>query len=158
PLQAGQSQVEDLDRLNHRRARLRQLQNHVGGLDVTVDKSTLVGMLQTQGRLANVLAGLRDWQRSRPIYQPVQVFFLNARRGQEVCTSDGPGVEGADDVAVVEPADNFHFAVESADHLGVRHEFLANDLQGNDAIHGQLPGLVNFPHAAFAEAFQHQVV
>ena len=47
-----------------------------------------------------------------------------------------------------------HLAVEALDRLGVAEELGVDDLQGHQAVHLPVPGLVDGPHAALAEQSQ----
>ena len=48
-----------------------------------------------------------------------------------------------------------HFLVEAAHRVRVGEIFLVDDLQGHDAIHADVAGLVDHAHAAAPQFFEH---
>ena len=65
-----------------------------------MDQAALVGVLQAQRRLPDVVAGLRDRQRPALLDQLGQVGPLDVLHDEEVRAADRVGVEGVDDVGV----------------------------------------------------------
>ena len=68
------------------------------------------------------------------------------------------GIVGDDDVRMRQLSGGLDFAMETPDGVLVGEAVLADDLQGDDAAHAQLAGLEDLSHAAFAEAFQDDVL
>ena len=67
------------------------------------------------------------------------------------------GVEGADDVGVVELGGGADLAVEAANGVGVVQPLLADELQGDDLAELPVAGLEDLAHAALAQPLQQDV-
>ena len=55
---------------------------------------------------------------------------------------------------MVEPGEQLGFAGEAAGEAGIMLALRSEDLDGDDAVEGFLPGLVNDAHASAAQAFE----
>ena len=104
----GQPQVENLQLPL-------PIHHQVRGLDVPVNQLVLVGVLKPHGRLAHQLASLGDRQRAPAAYEPRQVDPVDVFQDQEARAFDLPGVQGTDDMGMVEPADGLHLPLEPGD-------------------------------------------
>src|SRR5207244_3918607 len=63
-----------------------------------------------------------------------------------------------DDVLVLQPGRRPRLAAEAIEHLGLRGEAGRQDLQGHDAVKGNIACLVDRPHAAAGHEFKHRVL
>ena len=61
----------------------RPASDQVAGLDVAVDHAVLVRVLESQGRLMHVVAGMADRQRPLGLDDPGQVESLDVLHGQD---------------------------------------------------------------------------
>ena len=119
-----------------------------------MDKAALVGVLQSQRRLANVLARLNDLQRAILAHHPGQVGAVDKFHREVIGAVDLVGVIGADNVRMAQLGGRPNLALKTLDHLGVVEAFLADDLEGDVAVEHLLAGLEDLPHAPFAEPFR----
>ncbi len=62
-----------------------------------------------------------------------------------------------DHVGTGELADQPDLAIEAADHFRLRQQFLADDLQGDDAVQFAVTSLEHGPHTALPEPFEQDV-
>src|SRR5262245_47547275 len=69
----------------------------------------------------------------------------------------GTSVVSMNDIRMVELAKDLNLAVETPDHLGIRQEIFADELEGNDTIQFLVPCLEHLAGAAFAKALQQQI-
>ena len=67
------------------------------------------------------------------------------------------GVEGADDVGMIEPADQLHLALEPGDHSLVRGDLRRDDLERDGPVHHRVMGLVDPAHRAGADPIENDV-
>ena len=67
------------------------------------------------------------------------------------------GIKGRDDVRMRQLRHRPDFPLEPAHGPRVIQPFLANDLDGDDAVEIALPRLEHLPHAALAEAFEENI-
>ena len=150
-LEAGQAQVEDLHLPGGRDHQVRRL-------DVAVDQPVLVGVLQPEGRLPDQLAGVGDRQRPAVLHQLIEVQAVDEFHHQELRAVDLAGVECADDVRMVNRADDLHLALEAGDGLRVIEQPLRQDFQGHGLVELDVPGPIDRAHAAFAQLLEQFVV
>ena len=150
PVQPGQPHVEDLDHTLRR-------QQEIVRLDVAVDQAALTGVLQSLRCLEGIIARLVHRQRPIPCYQLRQVGPLHVLHDEQMRTIYFVGVEGADDVRVVELGGGADLALEAAHRVGVVEAFLADELEGDDVTELPVAGLEDLAHAARAQPFQQDV-
>ena len=146
-VEQGQPQVEDLHGAAGREHQIR-------GLDVPMHQAVLVRVVEPDRRLADDLAGLGDGQLAVPAGQIGQVHALDVLHHQHRLAFDLPGVHSADHVGVIDPAHGLHLTIEASHRLGVSALASGQDFQGHDPVQVDLPGLVNGPHAPFAQLLQ----
>jgi hypothetical protein len=145
-VQSDQAHVQDLDHLSISR------QEQVGGLDVPVDHASLVGVLQSQRRLPDVVAGFRQRQRADLFDQPGQVGGpLEVLHDQQLGSAVLLGVEGEDDVGVVQLGRRPYLPLEAADRVGAVQALLADELDGDGPAQVPVPGLEDLSHAALTQ-------
>src|SRR5713226_2915269 len=112
-------------------------------------------MLQAHGRLANVIAGAGNGQRAVALDDLAQVHaVLDVLHHQQVVAVDLGGVEGADDVWMIELGGGTDLPLKSLYRLEIDDAVLADNLESDDASQTALPGLVHRAHAAFAQALK----
>ncbi len=117
-----------------------------------------MGVLQAKGGLAHVFAGSGDGQGAVALDDLAQVgAVLDIFHDQEKSAGDFIGVEGADDVGMIELSGGADFPLETLDRLRVDGAVLADDLDGDDAAQAALPGLVHRAHAAFPQAVEEDI-
>ncbi len=143
-MDAGKPQVEDLQLA-------RPTEHQVGRFDVAMDQAVGVDALQPQGGLTDDLAGVGHAQRTAALHDLRQVQPVNVFHDQEPGALDLPGIQGPHDVRVVHASGGLDFAFEAGDGLLVLSAGFRQDLQRHDALQLGVQGLVDHPHAAFAE-------
>jgi hypothetical protein len=126
----------------------------LGYLDVAVDHAVFVGVLQTERRLANEVAGVGHLQWPLLLDVLRQVGPLDELHDQEVRAACLVGVVRRDDVGVMEFGRRLHFTMEALDSLGIADELRIDDLQSHQPVHDLVPRLVDRPHSALAEQIQ----
>jgi hypothetical protein len=77
-----------------------------------MDEPHLVGIVEANGRLPNVLARLFDWQRSLVLNKLGQVRSVDKLHDQEEAVAGLVGVVGSDNIWVVEFSGRPDFAFE----------------------------------------------
>ena len=91
-----------------------RVHQQVGGLEIAVDQAALGGMLQAKGRLADVFAGLIDFERAVVAHQPGQIGAVDEFQGDVIGAVDLVGVISADDVRMAELPGGGGFRAENA--------------------------------------------
>lgn len=146
---AGEAEVDDL-RL------ARGVEHDVGGLEVAVEDAVLMGVMhraggpgQERGGGAGVPAqtrqGLREALAFHMAHGKIRPAFVFA------------DFIDRHDVGMLQAGGGFGFRLEAA-HLGLGGELAgADELQGDDAVEADLPGLIDGAHAAGAN-FPEQLV
>jgi len=129
------------------------IEEEVLGLDVAVDDAAVVGELEGVAEGGDDGEGFPGGE------------FLDAQQLAEVHAIDEfheeveeaaglAEVVDGDNVGVVEGGEGAGFASEAFGELGVVDAFGGEELEGDEAVEGFLPGLVNDAHAAAAEEFE----
>ena len=77
--------------------------------------------------------------------------------GDEVAVDDAIGVEGPDDIGVIQPAHELHLALESGKRPFARDVSRIEDFQRDDATHHSVTGLVDLAHRALTEEIEDDV-
>ncbi len=148
-------QSDGLPPTPRRRAAARSGDQQVGRLDVAVDHAALVGVLQAQGRLADVVAGLAAPAAGRAASTSLpRSVAVDVLHDEEVGVAGLVGVVGHDDVGMRELGDRLDLAAEALDRVLVWQMLLADDLEGDDAVQAAMAGLEDLAHAAFADPFE----
>ena len=155
PVEPGQTQIEDLD---HARRLWPLRYQQIGRLDVPMNQVSLVDVLKPQRSLANVVACLFHGKRAMLANQTGQVGPLDVLHRQEIVFSHGAGVISVDHVRMCQAADELNFPVESANDFTIGQQVTANQLEGDNAVHVQVPGFEDLPGAAFAKSLQQEVM
>jgi len=124
---------------------------HVLGLDVAVDHSAGVGVLQRPGHLGDDGQGFLLVQSPLLAEDLRQRAALDELHGQVVVVAALTHVQGADQVGMVELAGQPGLAHEALHEVAVLGEVPAQDLEGHLAVHGDLAGQVHRAHPALAE-------
>src|SRR5262245_65170026 len=130
----------------------------VGRLDVPMDKALVVSARQSECRLADAVARLRHRQGTAFLNQPAQVDALDILHGNVVTFGSHIGVDGPDQVGMIEPGSDLDLAGKAADDNRIAEQVLANNLEGDDAAELPVSGLEHLSHATLAKALQHHVV
>ncbi len=142
--QASQAEVEDLDLAPRR-------QNQVVRFDIAVDHPLLVGMLQSQGRLPDIVAGVRQRQRSLLLQDVEQTGTLDKLHHQQTQLSGLLRIQSTHDVRMDQAGSGPDLAVEAFQSFGVVQQRLVDDLEGDCHLHETMFGLVDDSHAAASQ-------
>jgi hypothetical protein len=122
-----------------------------------MDEPAFMGVLKSQGGLANEVAGLGYRRWALLPNQLREVDTLDVFHDEEVVAVDFAGVERMDDVGMRQLGGGVDFAVESANGVRVAQPFLADELQGDNLAELPVARLEDLPHAAFAQPLQNDV-
>jgi len=122
-----------------------------------MNESALVGVLQTECRLADVVAGLGGGEGANLADQALQVLAVHILHAEEVGAVGFPRIEGEDNVGVMQLPGRPHFLVKPADRLGMAEAIFPDDLEGNDTAHVLMLGFKHLTHAALAQPIQKEV-
>ena len=116
-------------------------QQQVVRLDVAMNHAALEGVLQAERRLPGVVARLVHRQRPGLLDQLGQIDAGHVFHDEQMGAVDLIGVEGANDVRMVELGGGANLAVEAAHGVGVVEAFLADELEGDDGAELPVAGL-----------------
>ena len=112
-----------------------------------MDDPLLVGGFQRLGDLPGDGEGFVEWDRTSgdPILKrrPFDIFEDECRRTTAFLQAMNGG-----DVGVVERRQHLRFPLEPGQPLGVMHEGVGQDLQGDITVELRVPRFVDLPHAA----------
>jgi hypothetical protein len=122
-----------------------------------MDQAALVGVLEPQRCLADVVAGRCHRQRAGLLDQPGQVGALDVLHSQEVGVASLAGVVGDDDIRMSQLGGGVDLAVEAAHGSGAFQPVAADDLEGDDAVHVLVLRLEDLPHATLAKPVQQPI-
>ncbi len=122
-----------------------------------MDQAALVGVLQAQRRLPDVIAGLLRGEPPALREQPGQVGALDVLHGQVAIVAGQRGVVGQHDVGVRELGGGLHLAAEACQQVLLILAVGADYLEGDEAVHEGVPGLEDLAHAALPDPLQQQV-
>ena len=110
-----------------------------------------MGVLQTQGRLTHIVAGVRDRQRTFFLQHILQVGPFHEIHDQNPQLTGAVGVERPDDVGMIELGGGTNLAIEAFQGTRVVEEGLVDDLEGNQNLHEAMLRLVDDAHTAAAQ-------
>ena len=120
-------------------------------LEVSVDHALLEGVLKSERRLADVLAGMVHRQRAALMNQLAQVYPLYVLHHQEMRLTCVFGVEGMDDIRVGQASSSAHLAAETLQGGCAGRVGAFNDLERHRPMQDPMLGLVHRSHAAHSE-------
>jgi hypothetical protein len=92
-----------------------------------------------------------------PAHQLGEAEPLDILHDEEVQAAGLVGVEGGDDVGVLQPGRRPHLLVEALQRGAVAHQAGVDHLEGDQPLHAPVFGLVDRPHAALADQAQHPI-
>src|SRR5262249_41518875 len=127
-------------------------------LDVAMDHSEFVGVLQAKCGLANHIAGLADGQWAAKLDQFLKVRTVHEFHHQEKPVVDGVCVVGSDDVRVDQPGGGANFALEELPGTIGAGVAGRQDLQSDHTVHGHVFGLEHPSHAAAADLIEDAIL
>src|SRR5262249_9622430 len=145
PLQPGQADVQDENLF------ALEGDDQVGRLDVAVDQALFEGVLQSQGGLVDVIAGLVRRQRAGQFDQPHQVEPLDVLHDEVVDAAFEAEVEGLDEFGVLQLGDEGDFGLELVENLDVGLQLVVDDFEGDDLAELGVQGLEDLAQAALAD-------
>ena len=116
------------------------------------------GVLQAQGRLVHVVAGIGHRQRPAGLDQLRQVEALDVLHGQHEALTHAEGRIGGDDVGVVELGRVADLAEEAVEDAAAVDEVAADDLEDLLAAHELVLRQVDDAHAALAKLAEDLVI
>ena len=105
-------------------------------------------MLQSQGRLPHIVAGVQDRQPLPPPHEVVQVFPLYIFHDQKVQAANLVGVEGTNDIRMVQFGSSSYLAVETRQGIRVCQDAGVDYLDGDRPVHDLVDRQVDHAHAA----------
>ncbi len=149
--EAGQPQVQQLHLAGG-------AEHQVRGLHVPVDQAGLVRALEAQGCLAHHLAGIGHRQRPGMAQHLLEVHPIDQLHDQETRALDFPGVQGLDDVRMVQSSDGLHLAFESGHGALIGQSSGGQHFERHLAPQARVAGLVHGAHAALAQLVEQLVV
>ena len=121
------------------------------GLDVAVDQSLLEGVVKTEGRLADVFAGLGEREWSPVAHDSGQVGPIDQLHFVVMGVSDLVRVEHLHHVGVPHLGEGGDFLKEAGFGGRMLDLLLADDLDRHVFIEARVMGLEDAAHAPFAE-------
>ena len=127
------------------------VEQYVRGLDVAVQDAAAMRLGEGRGHLLEELDRAVGRERALAAEQVVQVLAVDELHGD---VADAAGLaHGVDlhDVGMLDGRGGAGLALEAGDEAAVGGEALGEDLDGDEAVEGGLPRLVDGPHAASAE-------
>lgn len=129
-----------------------------------MNQALFVSVLQGDGSLTNVFAGLGVGERAKFLDHPREIRTMDEFHGDVRAPVGFVGIQQGDDVRVFQGCCRGDFPLVPAANDLVRHQMRPDDLQGDDlsrwAVHRTRPGvdgLVDLAHPAFADFIQHQI-
>ena len=150
--EASQAHVEDFDDAA-------SIDQDVAGLDVAVDDAAgLMGMVQADGRLPNVMCGSGDVHRPMfldDLLQAGAVHIFHHQKVQLVVLID---VISANDVGMIQSRDGAGFPIETFERRRVLGFSGGQDLDGGATAHELVLAQIDTAHAALAKALHHFVL
>jgi hypothetical protein len=126
-------------------------EHQVVGLHVAVNHPEPVRVGQPERRLARVVARLRDRQWAAVAEHVREAPPLHELHDEHRDRPDLLGIEGGDDVRVLEPRRGLHLLAEPFDRAGMFEQPRANHFERNRSLHEGVFGLVHRSHAAATE-------
>ena len=149
--EAGQAEVENLDDAG-------AIHEQIGRLDVAVDQAGLMGVLQAEGGLVDVMGGAIRVQGAAALDEVLQTDAVHVFHDEEMEFAVAVDVVGADDVGVAQLGDGLGLAVEAFDGAGVVGLAGRQHLDGDGAAHDPMGTEIDGAHAAGAERFEDGVL
>ena len=128
----GQTEVENL----HGTA---GVEDQIGWLDIAVDKTLFVGVLQADRRLPDVFGNLPDREWAVPLHLGVKVDAIHVFHGDEVDRPRRVEIERADDVGMIEPGRLPGLALEPGEIGALLDPLHRQHLDGRLAVERGVP-------------------
>ena len=153
-LDLRQAEVEHLDD----RLAPRAGEQQVGRLDVAVDHPVFVRVLEAQGRLVDVLAGVGNRQRPLRLDDPGQVEAVDILHGQDQALAEAEARVGGDNVRMSQPGRIPHLADEAVEDTPSLQQVAADDLEDLQPPHERVLGEVDHTHAPLPQLAEDLVV
>ncbi len=125
-------------------------EQNVGGLQIAVDDSGVVGELDGPGERDQELGG-RAAGLGRTCEPVIERAPLEQLEGNEGCAGGFADLEDLNDVGMTQPGDRLGLDEEPGLSFGATGPVPADHLHGNQAIQSELPRLVDDAHASLAE-------
>jgi hypothetical protein len=126
-------------------------------LDVAVDHAHFVSVLESDGRLADVLARLGERQRAALVNDGGEVGAVDEFHREEMHRAGLLGVIPRDDVRVRKFRRRPHLAAEPLDRVRTLHELRIDELDRHRSIHQPMLGPIDAPHPTAADQFDDAV-
>ena len=122
-----------------------------------MDQAALVGMLQAERRLSNVMGG-SDWVHG-PVFADnlLQIRAVHVLHDQKVQLAVLVDVMGADDVRMVERSDRLSFLIEPVQEPAAFSQRNGQDLDRDAAAQGLVLCQIDDAHASKSQPFQNLV-
>src|SRR5262249_27640824 len=142
-----QAEVEDLDRAG-------AVEQDIARLDVAMHQPLVVGVLQPEARLKDVVAGAEGGERALLPDDFLQAIPLNVLHDGVVQLAVAIDIVDLDDVGMVEDRDGAGLALEALDDPGVLRLGAGKHLQGDASLETDMLAQEDGAHAALAKAFE----
>ena len=126
------------------------IQQDVVGLDVTVDDAGVVGELERLANLGDNLQRLARREFARPL-ELAQVQAVHILHDEKRHALDLAEFVDGDDVGMIQPGQGAGLAVEAFGKIRAPGGLRRENLERHDPVQHRLAGLINRPHAAFAD-------
>ena len=120
-------------------------------------QSVLVSVLQSQGHLTGNLAGVGDAQRTSR-RQPIDTRAIDQFHHEKQRAIFFTGIEGRDNVRMVQPANQVHFLLESLQKQAAFLEAGPQYFQGHQLAEPQMSRAIHGAHAAAADDIEQFIV
>jgi len=127
------------------------VEHEIRRLDVPMYDAGVMGCPQGAAHLLQDLEGPLGLEGPLAAQDGVEALAVDVLHGEVVGAIGKARIVGLDDVGVAEPGGGSGLADEPVDEFLVLGEPLGEDLERDQAIHGDLPGLEHGTHAAAAQ-------
>jgi hypothetical protein len=133
-------------------------EHEIAGLDVPVNQSVLVCVLESDCRLTHQFTGDRNRQRTCPANQAGQIDSIDKIHRQIVKPVGVTRIRGPDYIRVIEPPDHFHLALEAGDHSRIADTTWRKQLDRHPLLQSDVLGTVNQTHPTSPDPLERLVM
>src|SRR5262249_17947583 len=145
--ESREAEVEDLDCTG-------AVEQDVARFDVAVHQPLVVGVLQPEARLKDVVAGAEGGERALLPDDFLQAIPLNVLHDEVVQLAVAIDIVDLDDVGMIEDRDGARLALEALDDPGVLRLGAGKHLQGDASLETDMLAQEDGAHAALGKAFE----
>jgi len=150
-IEPGESHIKDFDDTGF-------VAEEIGGVDIAMDDALFVSMVERHESSEETIERGLERERTSMADELIEIG-TGDEFGDEVVNSPVfAGVEGGDDVGMVQACDGADFAIKAAEEFGVALDFGAEDLDGDGPVHSLVESFVDGSHSAAANALEDFVI